>query len=234
MLDLPLHLQLDIASLDSDAMRLSVDTQAVSEREVRIQGSLREQAGGLIGRLARWPEGQPIEADFIASVEQTEDQLRVALEDLQLPLAGHRLQAQGTVSYTSASQTLAVQELLLLIDDQRQKLRGGYSPLDIWAELDLRQLPLDLIQPWVADLQGGSISGQVEMNWLHRDDGRWPHVTADVTGQVIYRQQTLNADLKGRLENKLLTLQPKVQCLAKPLLPATLMEAVRGALGARA
>ncbi|MCR6653067.1 MAG: translocation/assembly module TamB domain-containing protein [Cellvibrionaceae bacterium] len=216
--DSPLHLQLEIASLDSEEMLLKIDSQARSQHEVHFKGTLRESAGGLLGTLARWPVDQPIQAEFAATLEQGENQLRLALEDLRLPLSGHKLQAQGNISYTNRSGTLAVNELLLLIDDKAQKLRGGYSALDLWAQVNLDEFPLDLLTPWVADLQGGDVSGQVELNWLHQEEGRWPNVSADAKTKVTYRHQTLDASINGRLENKLLTLQPSSLQLEEALL----------------
>lgn len=217
----PLHLQLEVASLQPGDLLLQIDTQALSESAVRIKGTLEEHPGGLLGNLARWPKDQPLQAQFVSVVEQHEQQLSVALEELRVPLSGRSLQLQGNVSYASSSQTLSVHELLILTDDNHHKLRGGYSPLDMWAEVDLDQFPLDLLSPWVAGLQSGSVSGTAELNWLHQEVGRWPNVTADTDLQVTYRQQTLNARIKGRLENKLLTLQPSSARLEKTELHAS-------------
>lgn len=217
----PLHLQLEIASLEPGDLLLQIDTQALSERAVRIQGRLEERAGGLLGSLARWPADQTLEAQFVSVVEQHEQQLSVALEELRVPLSGRTLQMQGNFSYANGSQTLSVHELLILTDDNHHKLRGGYSPLDLWAEVDLDHFPLELLSPWIKDLQTGSVSGTAELNWLHQQEGRWPNVTADTDLQVTYRQQTLNASIKGRLENKLLTLQTSSARLEKTELHAS-------------
>jgi translocation and assembly module TamB len=217
----PLHLQLEIASLEPGDMLLKIDTQAISERAVRIQGQLRERAGGLLGSLARWPADQALEAQFGADVEQNEQLLSVALEELRLPLSGHTLTAQGNISYAGDSKTLTVHELVILTGEHHQKLRGGYSPLDMWAEVDLDHLPLELLSPWVEDLQSGSVSGIAELNWLHQEEGRWPNVTADANIQVTYRQQTLTASVNGRLENKVLSLQPSSAQLEQTELQAS-------------
>lgn len=217
----PLHLELEIASLEPGDLLLQIDTQALSEHAVRLQGQLQERAGGLLGSLARWPADQALEAQFGATVEQNDQLLSVALEELRLPLSGRALAAQGNISYASDSQTLTVHELVILTGESHQKLRGGYSPLDMWAELDLDHFPLELLSPWVDDLQSGSVSGTAELNWLHQEEGRWPNVTVDSEIQVTYRQQTLTARVNGRLENKLLTLQPSIAKLEETELRAS-------------
>lgn len=214
----PLHLQLEIASLGDDEMRLKVDSQARSQQEVHFSGTLHESAGGLLGTLLRWPGDQAIQAEFAATLEQGDQQLRLALETLRLPLSGHNLQAQGNIDYATLNRTLTIHELLILIDDKAQKLRGVYSAADLWAQVNLNELPLDLATPWVADLQGGSVTGQVDLNWLHQEEGRWPNVSADVRARVVYQNQTLDAAVNGRLENKLLTLQPSSLQLEEALL----------------
>src|SRR5690606_1893484 len=183
-------------------MLLTIDSQVLSERAVHIEGLLQERAGGLLGSLVRWPADQAVEAQFGATVEQNDQQLSVALDKLRLPLSGTTLQAQGNISYASDSQTLTVHELLMLTGDSHQKLRGGYSPQEMWAELDLDHFPLELINPWIEDLQDGHVSGTAELHWRHQEEGRWPDVTVDTDAQVTYRQQTLTANIKGQLENK--------------------------------
>lgn len=216
----PLHLQLEIASLEPDDLLLSIDSHVLSERAVHFKGQLRERAGGLLGSLARWPADQSLEAQFSATVEQNDQLLSVALEKLRLPLADLILQAQGNISYANDRQTLTVHELVLLTGDTHQKLRGGYSPADMWAELDLDHLPLELLRPWVEDLQGGRVSGTAELTWLHQEEGRWPDVTVNTDVEVTYLQQTLTAHLNGRLNDKLLSLEPSSVRLEKTELKA--------------
>jgi Uncharacterized protein conserved in bacteria len=216
----PLHLQLEVASLDGENMLLKIDSQAHSKHKVRIEGSLHENPGGLLGTLAHWPEGQAIQAEFVATLEQGEDQLHVALDQLRLPLLEHQLQAQGNITYTNSEKALTVDELLILIDEKPQKLRGGYSPTELWTQLNLDNFPLNLLTPWVADLQGGSVSGNAELSWLHQEPERWPNAAADAKVRVTYLHQTLDASINGRLENKLVTLQSSSVQLEEALLRA--------------
>ena len=164
-----LHQHLDL--LRREDLLLTIDTQAISERAVRIEGQFQERAGGLLGTLARWPVDQTLEAQFGATVERNEQLLSVALEKLRLPLSGQTLNAQGNISYASDSKTLTVHELVILTGENYQKLRGGYSPLDMWADVDLDQFPLELLSPWIEDLQSGDVSGTAELNWLHQEEG---------------------------------------------------------------
>lgn len=204
----PLQLQLELASLQQGDLLLRINSHVLSQRSVRLEGQFHERAGGLLGSLARWPADQTLEAQFVLTLEQSDSLLSVALDTLKLPLSGQALQAQGNISYASDSQTLTVHELLLLTGDAHQKLRGGYGPEDLWAELDLDHFPLELLRPWVTDLQGGSLSGTAAIRWPHQEEGRWPDATLDTDIRVTYLEQTLTASLKGRLEDKLITLQP--------------------------
>lgn len=206
----PLQLQLELQSLASEQTRLSIQTQVVDSGEVNIQGSVAEEPGGLLGSLARWPEDDPLQAQFRLNLVQGEQVLHLALEELNGQLVGHTLQAAGTLDYRKSDRSLHLQELELLVDGKRQRLRGGYSPADLWAEVNLAELPLDLITPWYPDIASGTASGRFDLSWLHREAGLWPRASADLQGEVEYANKRLVLNVEGTLEDKLLRLEPSL------------------------
>ncbi|MBC6906190.1 hypothetical protein DWB84_12030 [Saccharophagus sp. K07] len=204
----PLQLRLDITSLGAIETALHIDTQALSAQKVRFTGDFREASGGLLGGLIQWPKEQDIEANFAATLEHDAGFFELGLENLRLSLSSHALEANGNLSYTTSSRTLSVSELAIIIDGNRQRLSGSYSPQDLSAQINLDQLPLELAQPWVEDLQSGSVSGDINVTWSHQEEGTWPNVIATVDATATYQQRTYNAKVSGSLLNKLVTLQP--------------------------
>jgi translocation and assembly module TamB len=208
--DYPVQLQLELHSLATEQTRMSIKTQATEAGEVLIQGSIAEAPGGLLGSLARWPAGDPLQAQVRLSLKRDEQRLHLVLEELVGRVVNHNIKAIGTLDYHLSDKSLSLHELELLVDDKRQRLRGGYSPVDLWVQLDLSDLPLDLVTPWYADIAGGEASGRFELSWLHAEPGLWPSASADLQGEVDYAKKRLVVDLEGELKNRQLALEPSL------------------------
>lgn len=203
----PVRLELDLQSLPQGDTRLRIDTRALSINEVQIQGSLDEPAGGLFGQLLNLPSDQALEAQFAIGLEQDEDVYYLTLDSLKLPLFAHQLGANGTIRLDPKHSSVQVRELILDIDGKRQRIRGGYSPEDLWAELILTELPLELAQMWLPEFNAGQIGGRIDVSWLHHQAGTFPKVEADTRFSVTYRQQTLQADIKAQFAHPLVHIQ---------------------------
>lgn len=203
----PVRLELDLQSLPEGDTRLRIDTRALSLDEVQIQGSLVEPAGGLLGQLLNLPSDQALDAQFAIGLEQDEEVYYLSLDQLKLPLFAHQLGANGTIRLDPQRSSVQVRELILDIDGKRQRIRGAYSPDDLWAELILAELPLELAQMWLPELSAGHIGGRIDISWLHNEPDTLPKVDADTRFSVTYREQTLQADIKAQFAHPLVHIQ---------------------------
>lgn len=204
----PLRLDLDLFSLPNRETRLVITSQALSTTEVQFRGSLVEPAGGLIGQLMRLPEQQLLDVAFAFEVEQSNELFDIAVENIEAPLFEHKVSTRGTVLVHMGHSSVDVKGLEVVVDDNRQVISGAYDPNNLWVDIALNDLPLDIAQIWLPEVKGGSLSGRFDVAWAHSEPDTWPTIDAQSRFDLQYNEQTLSGELGAQMQEKLLTLRP--------------------------
>lgn len=219
--DAPLSLHLDIQSLNDAENILSLHTEVVDDNALRLSGKLYEGPNGLIGSLAQLPEQQAIDLSFAVLLRQQHEQFELTIERLQLPFLGYDFAARGTLNYEPERRALLVKQMVLHSDEHRHLIEGGINPEDLWLDARFKQFPLDIASPWVPELESGTLSGRVQLSWVHSDDGQLPKVQTESEIEAIYNGQRIAAQLDGQLADQLLVLEPSVLELEQARLELT-------------
>ena len=206
--NIPVQLQADVETLSDPVTKLTVDSQALSSTQIRITGSLHEAPAGWLGGLLSLPDEQGLDARFAIELTQNQDELRIDIESFSLPFLQHALAARGSARLHLPTNTLTIRELLLEIDDNRQRIKGTVSPEDLFLDVQLSSLPLTLAQPWLPDLQRGTASGHMEIDWFMADEDSLPNIAGNLEFDVGIRQQAIKGNLEGTLKQNLIRLQP--------------------------
>src|SRR5690606_25947483 len=145
-----------------------------SSTQILITGTLQEAPAGWLGGLLSLPDAQGLDARFDIELTQNQDELHIDIESFSLPFLQHSLAVRGSARLKQPTRTLTIRELLLEVDDHRQRIKGTVSPEDIWLDLQLSNLPLTLAQPWLPELQHGNASGRLEIDWFLAGENSWP------------------------------------------------------------
>ncbi len=206
--NIPVQLQADVETLSDPITKLVVDSQALSSTQIRITGSLQEPPAGWLGGLLSLPDAQGLDARFDIELTQNQDELRIDIESFSLPFLQHALAARGSARLQQPGNTLTIRELLLEVDDNRQRIKGTVSPEDLFLDVQLSSLPLTLAKPWLPELQRGSASGRVEVDWFLAGEDALPNVAGNLEFDVGIHQQAIKGSLEGSLKQNLVQLQP--------------------------
>lgn len=215
----PVVLDLNLVALPEQQSRLQIHSEVLSATEVRIDGQLEEATTGFLPTLLKLPNSA-VNLSFVFNLESVDNELHVSLQKFDLPLLGHALQASGTFIITPRTSNIAVSELILVTDEQRHFIRGGITPADVWLQAKVRQFPLDIAKPWVPELNNGTLSGQLDVNWLFSEVGRWPTGTMNTDIVVSYNELPISAHIDGALDARILQLQSSSIKLAETTLEA--------------
>lgn len=204
----PLALNLEVQSLRDADNVLRIQTQLIDSEAIRIQGEFYESPQGLVGTLAQLPDQQEIDLQFELAVRQQHDHIELAIARLQLPFLQHRFAAKGTLQYRPRQQSLRISQLLLRSGEQRHVLEGSIDPEDLWLDAKFQQFPLDVASPWLADLESGTFSGRLQLDWAYGSGQQLPNVSTDSDIEVVFREQRIAAQLEGELKGQMVNIAP--------------------------
>lgn len=174
-------------------MRLAINSSALSPRELRLQGSLVEHPGGQLGQLLRLPSGSGIDAEFAGILTQTRSGYELALERLQLPFLQRQLGAAGTLSADNEFQHLQIEQLTLSTDERQHQLSGEVSADRLELQLVADEFPLDLLSPWVEQLEHGTLTAQVRTSGKPTD----PRIVGSLSATTEYQGQAVALNTAG-------------------------------------
>lgn len=205
----PLQLDLDLRSLppaeqrDLQPTRLTIDTEVSARSQVRMQGSLFEPPGGMIGALMRLPHEQPLDTRFAVEFQHLEDHWQLGITRLELLYLAHQIRLRGGMQLWPEAKKLDVRELYLTVDEHTQKFRGTVSAEQAWFDLELNQLPLDLGNLWSPEPLAGALSGTAEGHWEFAQQ-RLPDAVFNLIADARLREKDTSIQLSGKSNAELI------------------------------
>ncbi len=205
---LPLLLNLRIDTLPKGPTapaHLTIESQSESHNRISVRGSVTEEPGGWLSQQLKLPAEIGIDAGFAAIVGRQPRGYRLSLHRLELPFLAHHLNASGEVFADPHLRTLAINELQLSTDDRQHRLTGSLSregvDLGLDLQLTLNRFPLDLLSPWIRQLDDGWVSAQIHAGGTLDN----PLLSGRMSGTSQYKGQMLNLDLAGDFSRRQLS-----------------------------
>ena len=197
---LPLRLDLDIQSLPRQGqapMALSIKSTSEHDKQLTLSGSLREGADGHLGLLLQLPQNTAIDAGFEATIDVEKDDYHLVLRHLILPFLDHQISARGELAIGKGLKKWQIPDLVLDIDSREHHVAGAVTVVDSAPQLDLHvqldQFPLDLLSPWVAQVDSGALSADLQITGALTD----PQIIGRAWGTSEYRQYPVEMDVAG-------------------------------------
>ncbi len=174
---------------------ISLVGQLSSASEGGVKLSLQEPAGGWIGQQVKLPVRQALDINLGLNASRRERHMvDIDLETLRIPWQTHLVESNGQLILDIESRELVITRLDLVLDGARQKISGVLNEGRADINLELDQLPLSLAEPWVADLHGGQLSGELKLK------GPWDRLegAGRLSAQTLYKGYPFNARVSGR------------------------------------
>ncbi len=189
-----LDTDLNISTLSSQPATLSLQGEFNSSSSGHVAVTLYEAAGGWIGKQLGLPDKQVLDMSLAMTAARSNQQLDIDLEHLRLPWQANVLESQGTLSLDLDSREAELHQLELSVNGHPQIIRGTLAESFADLTLDLHDFPLQVIDQWVPGLNGGQLSGNLQVN------GPWSALTGEgkVSGQSQYQGYPLSVEVAAR------------------------------------
>ncbi|HEY7773689.1 MAG TPA: translocation/assembly module TamB domain-containing protein [Marinagarivorans sp.] len=208
----PLELALTVTENGQKTPLVWLEGHSESRDSLALSGRVQQAPGGWLGQWLRLPKTQAVKVELRAQAAQKGDAIAVQLTELSAPLFKQQLKLSGSVLARPEQQRLELEQLIVGINQQRHLLKGAISPERVALSADIQRFNLGLLQPWLADLEGGILSAKSDLVWDWNTQ-HLPQGSVDIASNVRYLQQSIS--LKSRL--KLSTTQAQVQQLRASL-----------------
>ena len=210
-------IRLDLKGLDGADLQLALSGDELDSGRFSLQLNVREKPGGFAGNYLQLPSGQALDARAKIEVwRPDENQLRLELRELALPLVAHQFSLSGGASLQLSPWQVSSDGLLLQVDDTRHQISGSVSDDSLAADIQFNRLPIAISQPWQDFLVGG---------WLTAD--------LSVGGSLASPRVQGIVDLRSHFREQPLVLQGRVQTRGQVIeLPSASLEYVDTRLNA--
>jgi Uncharacterized protein conserved in bacteria len=212
--------------LSLDLTHPSADTNAKSEpangEHWPIQVDelyLKDLQLALPPELFAAPAGSPLadlnqlQARVKMSFGKDGNHISTKIADLSVNLWRHSFVLQAQADYNAAIDHFALVSSSFKIDDQPQQLFATWDRGRLNVDIKLQQLPLDIAQFWVPQLNSGFASGELQVK------GRWPEVHASFNQSAQLNMQyqgqnwPISLQAKGEFGDRKLSLTEAVVLL---------------------
>lgn len=191
----PLELELSITEKGHKIPLLNLQAHSETRDSLSLTGRIQQGPGEWLGQWLKLPRSQAIDVNLAAQAEQKDRGIVVELDQLSAPLFEQKIALQGRLMLQPEDSRVELEQLILGVNQQRHTFKGFVSPELVALNADIKKFNLGLLQPWVTDLEGGSLSVKADLSW-DWDVKHLPRGDASVTGSVRYAQQMLSLNTR--------------------------------------
>ena len=180
------------------------------------------------------PEGSPLadlnqlQARVKMSFGKDGNHISTKIAELNVNLWRHSFVLQAQADYNAEIDHFALVSSRFSVDDQPQQLFATWDRGRLDIDIKLQQLPLDIAQFWVPQLNSGFASGELHVN------GRWPEVHASFNQSAQLNMQyqgqnwPLSLEAKGEFGERRLKLSEALLLLEPAKASASEVDATAG------
>ncbi|MYM64161.1 translocation/assembly module TamB domain-containing protein [Pseudomaricurvus sp. HS19] len=148
---------------DEPVTRIRLSSHSDAPDSLLLQAQIEEPAGGWLGQQLHNPPQLPLQLQAQVELHQRDDVLDLQLRQVEAPWQQHLVRVQGKMSLSRDLLQLHGIELGVTVDEQSQLITGSASADRLDLQLQLQQLPLTLLTPWIPQLQAGNASGTLQL-----------------------------------------------------------------------
>lgn len=185
--------ELSILSLGPEATKVKFEASINENLSGKVNASIQEPPKAWIGKLLHLPETQNVDINLELKARSNAGKVEWSLESFKVPWQKHKLSASAKGVWESHIDKLNITQFSLYIDQKQQNLDGWWQGQQFEFNTQLNDLPIDLTSAFQEFIQGGNISGLASIKGNISN----PEIHSDLKLRTHYKQQALNADLKG-------------------------------------